>query len=315
MMHPSRKQLILMTGAMLAAGLRPARAQTLERVRLGGVPTDDLTAVYYGIQHGLYERAGLDMSVVATNSGAASTAAVVSGAYELGKSSPMAAILAHQRGLPLVAIANGAMWSTENPFVLLVVPPDSPLKTAADLNGKTGASSSLNDTASMGTMLWIDENGGDSRTVKWVEMPTSAIGAAVAEHRVDFGSMIEPTVSVAVAAGQVKVLADAQGAVGDHWVISLYLANPDWARQHVDVVNRWARVTYAAAAYTNAHEAETIPMMSEITKIPVSVYEKITRIEGATSPDPALLQPVIELAARYKVIPHSFPANEMYFNP
>jgi hypothetical protein len=56
-------------------------------------------------------------------------------------------------------------------------------------------------------------------------------------------------------------------------------------------------------------------MMSEITKIPLPVFRKMARIEGATSADPALLQPVIELAARYNVIPRSFPAKEMYFNP
>ena len=314
-MHPSRRQLIGIAGAALVAAVRPLRAQAPEKIRLVGVPTDDLTPIFYGIRQGLYQHAGLDVSVVPANSGAASTAAIVSGTYELGKSSPIAAILAHQRGLPLVAIANGAIWIPSSPFVEVVVPADSPLKTPADCDGKTGASSSLNDTASMGTMLWIDKNGGDSRTVKWVEMPNSAIGAAVADHRVDFGSMIEPQLSAAVAAGKVRVLGAAQSAIGDGWAVSVYLTNPTWAKSHTDAVERWVRVTYEAAAYTNTHLDETAPMMSEITKIPLTVYRNMARVHGATTSDPTLLQPVIELAARYAAIPHSFPAKEMYFTP
>jgi NitT/TauT family transport system substrate-binding protein len=313
--QPSRKQLILAAGATLVAGGRTARAQGLEKLRLAGVRTDDLTPVFYGIREGLYQRAGLDVEVVPVNNGAAATASVVSGVYELGKSSPMAAILAHGRGLPLTAVGNGAMWIPSSPFVLVVVPVDSPIKTAADLNGKTGASSGLNDTASMGTMLWIDKSGGDSRSVKWVEVPNSAIGASVASRRVDFGSMIEPQLSAAVAAGEVRVLGDAMTAIAEHWVVSLYLAHTAWAAKHADAIKRWVRVTYDAATYTNAHPADTAPMMSEITKIPLPVFQKMARIQGAISPDPALLQPVIALADRYKAIPRGFPAREIYFNP
>jgi NitT/TauT family transport system substrate-binding protein len=315
--HPSRKQFVLIGGAAFATRPAAARAQAqgLEKIRLAGVRTDDLTPIFYAIREGLYQRAGLDVEVVPVNNGAAATAAVVSGVYDLGKSSPMAAVLAHGRGLPLTAVGNGAMWFPSSPFVLVVVPVDSPIKTAADLNGKTGATSGLTDTASMGTMLWIDKSGGDAKSVKWVEVPNSAIGATVASHRVDFGSMIEPQLSAAVAAGEVRVLGDAMTAIAEHWIVSLYLSNPAWAAKHADAIKRWVRVTYDAAAYTNTHPAETAPMMSEITKIPLPVFRKMARIEGATSADPALLQPVIELAARYNVIPRSFPAKEMYFNP
>ncbi len=315
MTHPSRQQLLIATAAALAARPRPIRAQGLEKIRLAGVQTDDLTPIFYAIRQGSYRRAGLDVEVVPVNNGAAATAAIVSGVYELGKSSPMAAILAHGRGLPLTAVANGAMWIPSSPFVIVVVPADSPIKTAADLSGKTGATSGLTDTAAMGTMLWIDKSGGDSRSVKWVEVPNSAIGASVASHRVDFGSMIEPQLSAAVAAGEVRVLGDAMTAIAEHWIVSLYLANPAWATKHVDAIKRWVRVTYEAATYTNTHLAETAPMMSEITKIPLPVFQKMARIQGATSADPALLQPVVELAARYNVIPRSFSAREMYFNP
>jgi hypothetical protein len=43
-------------------------------------------------------------------------------AYEIGKGSPIASMLAHLRGLPLVVIANASMWDPKNPFPELVQP-------------------------------------------------------------------------------------------------------------------------------------------------------------------------------------------------
>jgi hypothetical protein len=72
-------------------------------------------------------------------------------------------------------------------------------------------------------------------------------------------------------------------------------------------------VTYAATAYTNAHHAETAQMMSDVTKIPVAIFTKMARTNGATSGDPALIQPAINAAAKYGYITRAFPAKEAYF--
>ena len=85
-------------------------------------------------------------------------------------------------------------------------------------------------------------------------------------------------------------------------------------RGHVDAVKRWVRVTYESAAYCNAHDRDTVAQMSEITKIPVAVYQRMARIHGSTSSDPSLVQPVIELAVRFKAIPRTFAAKDAYFN-
>ncbi len=71
-------------------------------------------------------------------------------------------------------------------------------------------------------------------------------------------------------------------------------------------------MTYEAAAYTNAHPALTAPMMAEVTKVPLEVMRKISRAPGATTSDPAMLQPVIDVAVKYKMLPRAFPAREVY---
>jgi NitT/TauT family transport system substrate-binding protein len=239
---------------------------------------------------------------------------MIAGAYEIAKASPIAPILAHMRGLPVALIANGVVSTPKTPFSAMLVATDSPIKTGADCNGKTGISPGLGDINSLAMSTWIDRNGGDSKTVKWVEVPGSAAAEAVGDHRVDFALIQEPQLSAALAGGKVRVLADAYAAVSNRWITSSYVAKTDSAAQNAEAFRRFVRVTYQAAAATNPRKSETVAIMSEVTKISPAVYAKITRGDGATTSDPALLQPIIDMAVRYKVLPRQFPAKEMYWS-
>jgi NitT/TauT family transport system substrate-binding protein len=306
----------LLAGSAVAVALAPqiVRAQTLEKVRLTGVPTDDLTPVFYAIKNGLYQKAGLDVEFVAASSGTAATTAVIGGAYELGKGSSIASMVAHLKGLPLTIVGNGAIWDPKNPFSLMLVASDSPIKTAADLNGKIASAAALNDLVELAIVNWFDKNGGDSKTLKWVEIPNSASGAALATHRTDVTMLNEPEVTAAVASGKVRVLAPALSAIGEHFVLTIYFAQPEWATKHADALRKFTRVTYETAQYTNTHKPETEAMMSDVTKIPLDVFRKMVRVNHSTSTNPAELQPVIDVAAKYKNISRAFPAKEAYFS-
>jgi NitT/TauT family transport system substrate-binding protein len=307
------RRLLLGTATAFAVAPRAARAQTLEKIRLCGVPTDDMTPIYYALKTGLYQRAGIDLEIVTVANGAVSTAGVVGGAYELGKASPTQSVIAHRRSLPVVIIANGAIWTVRTNWSQILVAADSSIKTGADCNGKTGSAANLNDVSQFCVMKWVDMNGGDSRTIKWVEIPGSAAAAAIAEHRVDFALLNEPLLSAALESGKVRILGNGFATVANRFLASAYLAQPDWASKHIELVRAFGRVTYAAAAFTNGHEPETVALMSEVTKIPAAVYAKMARIEGATTSDPSLLQPIIDLALRYKAIDRSFAVRELYF--
>src|SRR5579875_2932204 len=163
---------MLAGSAAVFAWPRAAGAQQLQRLRLIGVQTDDMTPVYYALSKGMYQKAGLEIELVPASSGTAATAAVVSGTYQLGKGSVIASLLAHIRNLPLVFIANGVVWDVKAPVTLAVVTVDSPIKTARDLAGKTASAAALNDIVTLSLNAWTDKNGGDSSAIKWVEIPT-----------------------------------------------------------------------------------------------------------------------------------------------
>jgi NitT/TauT family transport system substrate-binding protein len=299
------------TAAVFAPAL--VHPQELEKIRLSGVPTDDMTPIYWAWKTGMYKKVGIDLEIVPVSSGSASTAAVIGGAYEMGKASPVASILAHLKGLPVTIIANGSVNQTGDRWSGMLVATESTIKTGADCNNKIGAAAGLNDINQIAMMNWIDKNGGDSKTVKWVEIPASAEAAAIIERRVDFAVLNEPNTTAALETGKIRVLANAFGSVAPRWLTSAYLTQPDFANKHADLMKRFQKATYDSAAYTNAHENETIQLMSDASKITVATFSKMARIEGATNGDPGLITGLMETIFRYKLIPKTFPSKDMYW--
>jgi len=289
-----------------------AQAPALEKIRLGGVQTDDLTPVLWAVKTGMYQKAGLDVEVVPTSSGTAATTAVVAGAYEMGKASLISVMLAHLRGFPIALVAGGAVWDRKVPFAQLLVASDASLKMGPDFNGKTIGVPALNDLNTLVTSAWVDKSGGDSKTLKFVEIPNSANTAALIEHRIDAGVQQAPQMEAAIESGKVRALVPAYDSVSTHFMFGAYFVNTDWAAKHPAATKTFARVTYEAAAYTNTHHAETAPMMAEITKIPLPVIQKMARVDSATSAEADLIQPLIDVAAKYKQLPRAFPAKELF---
>jgi NitT/TauT family transport system substrate-binding protein len=310
----TRAQLLAGGAAALAFAPPIVRAQALEKIQLAATPADDLTPALYAIKNGLYEKAGLDVEYVPTSSGGAAATAVVAGTYQMGAGSLISSLNAYLRGVPLAVVANGGIWDPRYPFAQILVAADSPMKSAAELNGKVAASPALNDLNELAIDAWMDKNGGDSQSLKWVEVPNSAVAEALAQHRIDVCAMNEPALTAALEAGKVRAIAPAYTSISEHFVFQLYFANADWAAKHRDALRRWVRTTYQAAAYINTHDAETAELTADVTKIPLRVMQKILRVHAATSSDPKLVQPAIDAAAKYKTISRAFRAEELYFN-
>jgi NitT/TauT family transport system substrate-binding protein len=303
-------------GALFALAAAPLGAQqpALTTLRVAGVETDDITPVVYAMRTGMFARAGLDVQLMPTNSGAATAAAVVSGTYEIGKSSLLSLMNAHLHNVPLVVIAAGVVHETRNPFAKLVVAANAPYHTGKDFEGKTIAVSALNDLSSVAVDSWIEKTGGDPHKIQFVELPVSSMLAAVLDHRIEGAFILYPALAEAMASGKVRAVSVPYDAIAPFFVLSGWFTTTDYAAKHADVIRRFVRVMYDAARFTNAHPADTAPMMSDLTKVPMNVYSTMARVDAATSTNPRDWQPLIDAAARYGVISRSFPAADFIWS-
>lgn len=306
-----RDAVIGLAFASLARPVASVRAQSGETIVVAGPASESQTNLYYAIKTGMMRRAGLDVSMVSTASGAAATTAVITGTYQLGITNVLSIFTAHLSGISIVLAVPGIINTEHNPFAELQVASDAPYHSGADLNGKTAASPGLGDINSLATRAWVDKNGGDSQTMKFVEIPNIALEAALVSHRIDAAVLQSPLLDASLQAGTTRTLGYAYGAIAPQFMGSGLVARRDWADEHAPALRRFVRVLGDATLYVMAHPAETAPLVAELTKITVENTAKMHRTVNGIVLDPALIQPVIDVAAKYRTIARSFPAREI----
>jgi len=238
-------------------------------------------------------------------------AALAGGSLEIGKASALSVVTAHARGLPFTVLGNIATYNSDNPDFALIVMANSPIKTAKDLPGKVLAAVSLQDMSSIATFAWLEQQGIDSNTLKFVEMPASATLAAMEQERVVGSTVYEPVLSSAVATGKVRIIGYPYDSIGKHYAGGLLMANVNWVADHRDLVDRFLRVMAEASTYVANHESELIPMLAAYAGVDPATIAKARHSGRGVAIVPADLQPVIDAAAKYHAIPKAFPASEL----
>jgi len=306
----SRRTVLAGAAASLIA---PGRASAQERtaITMAGLPEDSATPVLYAIDTGAFKRVGLDVTIQGQRSGSAVASGVAGGDYQIGKISMYPLIEAHAKGIPFVIIAGGGLSTPTNPLAGLMARPDSPIKTPADLAGKTVGVGSLTDMFSLTMRAWMDRHGVDYTTLKMVEIPISALGEAIASGRVDAGAANEPILSGALATGKVRLVSHMEDAIAPRFLSTAWCAMRSWADANRSACERFAKVVRETSAYANTHSSATVDTIAAFTSIDPAVIRRMKRTEAATSLDAASIQPVIDLIAHFKEIPAAFPAKEL----
>lgn len=295
---------------VLVTLLLAPRANAADLVRVATGPTDSGAAVYYAQELGLFDKAGLDVKIDSLASGAAVAAGVASGTIDIAQGSLPSLFSAHERGIPFVLIAPGGLYSSRAPTSALVVSKSSALKTAKDLNGKIIANNALKNIGEIAADAWLDAGGADIASVKILEMPLGEMESALGQGRIDAAILVEPSLGLALSRN-IKILAPAYTSIAPSFMINAYFANADWVKAHADVVKRFDTVVRAAGKWANApaNRARSAAILEKYTK--VSMSPQNTRIVYADTLDPALIQPVIDATAKYKVIKTTFPAKDI----
>jgi len=301
---------VLAAGALAAlAAALPARAATTS-LTVGATLDDDIAATLYGISAGTFAREGLDLHVNPLLSGAVGASAVASGALPIAKSSVIALIAAYARGLPFVIIAPSVVFTADKPTSGLIVRKDSPLLPGKDFNGKTIGVSSLVDARVIAIKAWTDANGGDSRTLKFIEVPASSVLAAVEAGRIDATVVSNTQLGDAMSAGTFKNLGEPNAAIGKRYIVNTWYTTRAYLAQNGDIVRHFLAGLLPAATYANAHPAEMTPFLASFAKIDETKLQNMTHSVIATKLVPAEYQPVIDAAAKYGFIDKAFPARD-----
>ncbi len=310
---PSRGEALALLALGIAAA-RPCPAVAADTVvRLGIQPVESAGQAFFGLDLGYFQAAGMDVRLTTLANGAELVAAVIGGSLDVGQSAVGSVAQAHVKGLDVKLIAPAGMALASAATDLTLVAKDSPIKTAADLNDKVVAVNGIGNSLMYGTQAWIDKNGGDSKRVKWIELPFSSMADAIASHRVDAATLVEPYVSDAKSVA--RVLAAPLDAIAARCPATTWFANGDWLARRPDIAAKVVDVFRRAALWGNVHASEAGAILLRYTKIKPETLAVITRSTFGTDLIAAEIQPLIDAGVRYGDIQRAVAANDLIWKP
>jgi len=286
------------------------RSQTPTVLKVGIIPVDVAANVFYAQDLGLFAKAGLDVQTQAMSSGPVLAQAVAAGALDIGISNVATIGAARLRGLPFRFIAPAAVvLPGAKPTDVVMVLQNSTLQPGPSVNGKTIAINGLKDLQEIEARGWVDKFGGDSSTIKFVEVPFPAMGGALQENRADIIFPTEPFSTANSSVG--KVIGDAFDGVGPRFMLLGWFAADSWLTAHPDLAAKFATALRQASDWANGHRAESAQMLVDHTKMPAAVAQKMVRATYGLTLDPTLLTPVLDLALRYGLIAQRVAATDL----
>jgi NitT/TauT family transport system substrate-binding protein len=310
----NRRNALAGLGAGLAAAAAPRAAFAAnDALHIASIPLDAGAEAYYAYDMGYFRDAGIDATVDSIASGAAILAAVAGGAVDVGFSNLISIAVAYKHNVPVTLLAPGSLYTATIPTSVLMVPQNSPAKTARDLNGKTLAVNGLKTITQYAPELWIDKNGGDSTTVKFVEMTFPQIVEALGTNRIDAAIVADPFIAQAKPAA--RILADAYDAIGSRYIIGCWFSTTQWAATHSALAGRFAQAIARTAQWANTHKPQSGQILAKYSKMDPAVAATMLRVDYAPRFVKSDMQPVIDLVARYGGLAASFPADELVYKP
>ena len=196
--------------------------------------------------------------------------------------------------------------------LLLATESDSPYKSAADLNGKTVGIAGINTMQQVAVMSWVDHHGGDSKSIKFVEVPFPQMCSAVESGRIDAGATVEPFITTCSSA--VRSLGNVLDGIAPKFIAIAYAASNSWLAANPELAKKFVSALNKANAWGNAHPKESAAILVRYSKLDPAVANSMARAVLATSLDPALLQPGIDASVKYGAMEQSVPAAHMIWN-
>ncbi len=280
-----------------------ADAEGLTPVTVGLLTIAPAAAVQYGIDKGIFEEHGLEVKTQIAQGGAAMLPAVSTGQIDFGVGNPLSVLVASTRGVD-VRITSGYSFSHAEgeDANAVVVKADSGIKSWKDLAGKTVSVNAINTQGDLTIMESVDKDGGDPKSVKFIEIAFPDALAQLDGGNADAVWIPEPFLAKAVSEPEkysVLGYPNQNTIPGLPTMVTFASAK---VAEDTATVEKWrGAITEVLDATTKDPEgfATTI---SEFTKMPPEVAQglKLERLSGEL--DPELIVQLADLAEKYDFV-------------
>ncbi|WP_369140509.1 ABC transporter substrate-binding protein [Modestobacter versicolor] len=246
-------------------------------VTAGVIPVTDAGPIAMGLENGVWEDAGLDLTLETANSSPNIISAVMSGDYQIGYGGVTSVFQAVENGIDLVLIAPASATADDpaNGINDILVLPDSGFTSAADLEGKKVAVNALGGYVQLLAQIAIEAEGGDPDAVQWVELPVPDQPAALTSGAVDAFVAGEPFGTLGREQG-FTTLANPHALLSDGAVVAgVWYASRAAVEEDPDYYSSIVTAIEESNALALSDDAGLRATIAEFTGIDAALAEKI----------------------------------------
>jgi NitT/TauT family transport system substrate-binding protein len=256
---------------LLAAAALPARAADLVHVGKASLTASATLPVDVGIKAGIFKKHGLDIALVNFEGSSRMHQAMVAGNIDIGiGAGPEMVLIA--KGSPELAVCDADPSPT---FLGIAVPEGSPIRTIADLKGKTISVSSVGGLTYWLALELARKEGWGPNGIKMVTIgnATASVVASLREHLVDAAYTSTVLAFLLEDRNEGRLLAPASSYSG-HVGSGMIFATNRLISTAPDDVRRFLAAWLDTIAFMRAHESEAVAIESAATQFPPAVQKK-----------------------------------------
>lgn len=174
----------------------------LTEIMMGVLPIGPSAALQLGVDEGIFEDHGFDVTLESGQGGAALLPAVVSGQMEFAISNPLSIMLARGEGLDVRMVTGYSHALTDGVDInSIMAMSDTGISSPADLEGKTVAVNTLRTMGEVSINETLAQAGGDPSSIEYVEMGFPDMPAALESGNIDVAWVPEPFQTILQGAG------------------------------------------------------------------------------------------------------------------
>jgi NitT/TauT family transport system substrate-binding protein len=233
------------------------------------------TPLDVGIEEGIFAKQGLDIEVSILPGGAKLQQALLAGSIDVGLGGSQAMALT-VKGSPTITIA--ALAGPPAGFSIVVVP-DSPIKSIADLKGKTiGFASNGSILDWLQQQLSIQQGWGQHGMQGVATGGSEANTAALVSHQIDAGIQTTETGFTLEAKHQARILSS-MVPFAPNLITQTIFARTPYLSEHPERVERFLKGWFGAVAYMVANKKESSAISARALHMEEAVVERAYDVE------------------------------------
>lgn len=285
---------------------RPAaRAAESTKVKVASLPITNFAPLWIGIEQGYFEEQGLDVEPVVIPAGPALPPLLLNGSVQFGAMDAVSFLTGSSKGLPMRFAAPATIGPEDDskPNAAVVVAKNSPIRDIGDLAGKSIAVNSLKALGEVTIRASLDNNGVDSSTVKFVEIPFPDMPAALQAKRVDAIWPTEPFLT-AVQQGGNRIVFESFVETRPSLPTGQWVTTAEVQEKQPEVVEKFVAAIVQAQKFASENPDAVRKVVPEFAEIPPELLEAMTLPSWSTTSeaDRDGLRTFAELARKYGVI-------------